>query len=292
MNLAHPTAAAGPGQHADRQARSHAIGGPVQGNLPARTLTVWAIWFCSYSVIYGLTTWMPSIFRTVYNVSIQQSVSIGFLNSAAGVVGALIAVLSIDVIGRKPLFVGGQLLCAVPLLILALGSGFTLGNVQGLVIAGFFFISTLAISLSTYTAELYRTELRALGCGIGNAWLRLASVIALTSSELSCRPSGSAPSISCLEVSRCSAGSSPCSSRSRHAAACWRSCRRRCNERRLERQLQQPRGIARKNLRRVARSSMSSRLMTSIVGAIGPSGVSVANTTWSAPKNSRPQRTA
>ena len=32
--------------------------------------------------------------------------------------------------------------------------------------------------------------------------------------------------------------------------------------------------------------------MVSIVGAIGPSGVSVANTTWSLPKNSSPQRTA
>jgi hypothetical protein len=39
-------------------------------------------------------------------------------------------------------------------------------------------------------------------------------------------------------------------------------------------------------------SAISRRLITSIVGAIGPSGVSVANTTCSAPKNSSPQRTA
>jgi putative MFS transporter len=31
----------------------------------------------------------------------------------------------------------------------------------------------LALALSTYTAELYPTELRALGSGFGNAWLRL-----------------------------------------------------------------------------------------------------------------------
>jgi hypothetical protein len=46
-----------------------------------------------------------------------------------------------------------------------------------------------------------------------------------------------------------------------------------------------------KILRRSA-SAISRRLITSIVGAIGPSGVSVAKTTCSAPKNSSPQRTA
>jgi MFS transporter, putative metabolite:H+ symporter len=154
------------------------FGDLLKGIYLRRTLTVWAIWFCSYSVVYGLTTWMPSIFRTVYNVSIQQSVNIGFINSAVGMIGALIAVLLIDIIGRRPLFVAGQLLCAIPLLVLGFMGGLPLLTVQILVIAGFFFISTLAISLSTYTAELYPTELRALGCGVGNAWLRFASVLA------------------------------------------------------------------------------------------------------------------
>ena len=49
--------------------------------------------------------------------------------------------------------------------------------------------------------------------------------------------------------------------------------------------------LPQKILRRSA-SAMSSRRITSMVGAIGPSGVSVANTTCSLPKNSSPQRTA
>ena len=149
----------------------------LKGIYLRRSLTVWAIWFCSYSVIYGLSTWMPSIFRTVYQVSIQQSVNIGFMLSIAGVIGALIAVSTIDFVGRKPLFAAGQFLSAVPLFILAYRSGLDLASVQMLVIASFFFITWLAISLSTYTAELYPTEIRALGCGVGNAWLRFASVI-------------------------------------------------------------------------------------------------------------------
>jgi MFS transporter, putative metabolite:H+ symporter len=149
----------------------------LEGIYLRRSLTVWAIWFCSYSVIYGLSTWMPSLFRTVYNVSVQQAVNIGFTNSAIGVIGALIAVASIDVVGRRPLFIAGQLLSAIPLLILAFSQGLSVGSVQVLMTAGFFFITWLAISLSTYTAELYPTEMRALGCGVGNAWLRAASVL-------------------------------------------------------------------------------------------------------------------
>jgi len=45
------------------------------------------------------------------------------------------------------------------------------------------------------------------------------------------------------------------------------------------------------SLRRSCGSS-ASRLMTWMVGAIGPSGVSVANTTWSVPKKSSPHRIA
>src|SRR5262249_39799019 len=59
----------------------------------------------------------------------------------------------------------------------AASTAFEVGTVRMLVIASFFFITWLAISLSTYTAELYPTEMRALGCGVGNAWLRFASVI-------------------------------------------------------------------------------------------------------------------
>jgi len=149
----------------------------LEGIYLRRSLTVWAIWFCSYSVIYGVSTWMPSLFRTVYHVSVQQAVNIGFTNSAIGVIGALIAVAAIDVVGRRPLFIAGQLLSAIPLLILAFTQGPSVGTVQVLMTAGFFFITWLAISLSTYTAELYPTEMRALGCGVGNAWLRAASVL-------------------------------------------------------------------------------------------------------------------
>ena len=39
------------------------------------------------------------------------------------------------------------------------------------------FNSILALGLSTYTAELYPTELRTIGVGVGNAWVRFAAII-------------------------------------------------------------------------------------------------------------------
>jgi putative MFS transporter len=38
-------------------------------------------------------------------------------------------------------------------------------------------VGMLALALSTYTAELYPTELRALGSGLGNAWLRIGGTV-------------------------------------------------------------------------------------------------------------------
>jgi putative MFS transporter len=40
----------------------------------------------------------------------------------------------------------------------------------------FFFCSFLALGLATYTAEIYPTQLRALGGGVASAWQRAASM--------------------------------------------------------------------------------------------------------------------
>ncbi|HUK60077.1 MAG TPA: MFS transporter, partial [Stellaceae bacterium] len=45
-----------------------------------------------------------------------------------------------------------------------------------LVSASFIFVSLLALSLATYTAENYPTHMRALGGGVAGAWQRLASM--------------------------------------------------------------------------------------------------------------------
>ncbi|HXQ53737.1 MAG TPA: MFS transporter [Stellaceae bacterium] len=149
----------------------------LRGLYRRRTLAVWAMWFCTYIIVYGLNTWMPSILRTVYHASLSQSIAYGFIGSALGLTFTTTGIFLIDIVGRKPLFTGGLLCSSIPLLILFFNPGFTTIPVMALAMLASSFNSILALGLSTYTAELYPTELRALGTGIGNAWVRFASVV-------------------------------------------------------------------------------------------------------------------
>lgn len=56
-----------------------------------RTISVWLLWIGAYFVSYGITAWMPSLFRTVYHLSVQDSLVYGLINNAAGLCGAFLA---------------------------------------------------------------------------------------------------------------------------------------------------------------------------------------------------------
>jgi MFS transporter, putative metabolite:H+ symporter len=141
-----------------------------------RTFAVWAIWVCTYFVTYGLTAWAPSLFRTVYKLDVQQSLLYGFILSGIGLLGTVLAIILIDWVGRKPMFIFGLGVGAVPMLAFAFIGRLSAVGVLSLVSLSFLFISILALSLATYTAEIYPTHLRALGSGVAAAWQRGASM--------------------------------------------------------------------------------------------------------------------
>ena len=141
-----------------------------------RTLCVWFLWLATNIVNYGLITWMPSVWRTIYHLPVRQSLDYGFITTAVGLAGTVSALLLLDIVGRKPMFTLGLLLCAVPLLVLAGKPGLEPSRVLALICVCFVCNAVPAFSLSTYTAEIYPTPLRALGTGIGNAWLRFAAL--------------------------------------------------------------------------------------------------------------------
>ncbi|WP_232757302.1 MFS transporter, partial [Xanthomonas sp. SHU 199] len=66
-----------------------------------RTLVIWSLWFCSYLVANGIITWLPTLYRTHFGLSLQQSIAYGFFTSLAGVAAAVVCALSIDKVGRK-----------------------------------------------------------------------------------------------------------------------------------------------------------------------------------------------
>jgi len=140
-----------------------------------RSLVIWAMWFGSYMVANGLITWLPTLYRQHFNLPLETSLAYGFITSAAGVVAAVICALLIDKVGRRRWYIGALFLGSVPLALLTF-TGAT-APLQILALAGLAYalVQTVTFSLYLYSAELYPTRLRALGTGVGSAWLRLGS---------------------------------------------------------------------------------------------------------------------
>jgi putative MFS transporter len=145
-----------------------------------RTITVWLMWIGAYFVSYGITAWMPSLFRTVYQLPVQQSLTYGFINSGIGFAGALSALYLIEAIGRRRMFMLSLGGCAAALLSFAFLPQLSAAGTLTVATIGFFFLSSTLLSLATYTAEIYPTHLRALGGGVASAWQRGASVVGTT----------------------------------------------------------------------------------------------------------------
>ena len=159
--------------------RPRAFADLLKGVYRRRTLAVWTIWFCTYIIVYGLNTTMPSLLQGVYHATLQQAIAYGFWASGLGLCFTVTGIFLIDKYGRKPLFMLGEFCSAIPLLVLAWFSGPEISLLAVMVCAMFAsaFNSILALGLSTYTAELYPTEMRAVGVGVGNAWVRFAAII-------------------------------------------------------------------------------------------------------------------
>ena len=145
-----------------------------------RTLVVWVIWFASYLVNYGLSIWMPTVYRTVFKLPLGVSLQYGMITTAFGLVGAAIAAFLIDSIGRKPLFAVSFVGSAAALLVLAMIAHPTAQQALIYITIAYFFVSAINLGVYLYTPELYPTRVRALGVGTATAWLRLASMIGPT----------------------------------------------------------------------------------------------------------------
>jgi len=145
-----------------------------------RTLVVWVMWFCAYCVNYGLAIWLPTVYRTVFKLPLEQSLKYGLITQAVGLLGTLICALVIDHVGRRLWFAWSFAAAAVALAALALYQAPTAEQVLTCMTIAYFFISSVNIGVYLYTPELYPTRVRALAVGTATAWLRLASIIGPT----------------------------------------------------------------------------------------------------------------
>ena len=142
-----------------------------------RSLVVWLLWFCSYFVSYGSTTWMPSLYRSVFSVDLATALTYGMITVGCGTVGTLTVAFLVDRTGRRAWFTMAALGTALPLLYLWMHGPDTATLLLACASISFFFNGSNANMLYLYSAEIYPTRLRARGVSVGTAWLRLGSMV-------------------------------------------------------------------------------------------------------------------
>ena len=140
-----------------------------------RTTNAWALWACAYFITNGLNNWMPTLYNSVYGLSLDQALRAGTLTNVAQVVILLGCAFTIDRIGRRrwmtACFIGGALLLG------ALGSAASgsVAAVIAFVTLSYGIVGSANTVLYLYTPEIYPTRMRAIGTGLATCWLRLAS---------------------------------------------------------------------------------------------------------------------
>jgi putative MFS transporter len=142
-----------------------------------RTLTIWGLWVCAYMINNGLITWLPTLYKQVFQLPLQTSLGYGWITSAVGVIASIICALLIDKVGRRRWYVTAFLLAMVPLLTLTWLGATSATEVLILATAAYAILQTITFSLYLYSAEIYPTRLRCIGTGLGSAWLRAGSAV-------------------------------------------------------------------------------------------------------------------
>lgn len=146
-----------------------------------RTLVVWTVWFTTYMVTYGLLTWLPTLYRTVFHLSLATSLGYSLIMQAIGLIGSFLCAIYIDRVGRQRWIASALILGGLSLFIVPIAG---LGH-QGLIVLitvtiAAFCINSVALAVYLFTAEMYPTRMRAFATSVGTAWLRLASAIGPT----------------------------------------------------------------------------------------------------------------
>jgi putative MFS transporter len=142
-----------------------------------RTFMIWGLWLCVYMINNGLVTWLPTLYNQVFQLPLQTSLAYGWITSGVGVVASIACAMLIDKVGRKPWYAAAFLVAVVPLLTLSWLGASSAIEVLILATTAYAVLQTIAFSLFLYSVELYPTRLRAVGTGLGSAWLRAGSSI-------------------------------------------------------------------------------------------------------------------
>jgi putative MFS transporter len=143
-----------------------------------RTFVVWALWASSYFVANGINNWLPSLYKTVYHLPLQESLRMASISNVLSTIAVLGCALLIDRVGRRRWAMACFTIAG--LLLATLG---TLGasnpvSVMILASSAYAVMGTTTVMLYLYTPEIYPTRMRAIGTSVATSWLRAASAAA------------------------------------------------------------------------------------------------------------------
>ena len=142
-----------------------------------RTLIVWTLWASAFFIANGLNNWMPSLYNTVYHLSLRQSLRAASMTNVAQVAVLLVCAFSIDRIGSRNWTVAAFLLGGGMLGLLGIIGAQKVLGVMILATLGYGLIGSINAILYLYTPEIYPTRMRAIGTGVATSWLRIASAV-------------------------------------------------------------------------------------------------------------------
>ncbi|HEY2225324.1 MFS transporter [Actinomycetospora sp.] len=146
----------------------------------SRTILSWVTWFCGYFILYGFSTWLPTLYVRLGGLPTGNALALTAVASAIYLIEIYAFAFTVDRVGRKPWFVAGfavsVLGAAVGAIAIALGAVawpvlFVAGLLMGLG------ISPVTAGLYLYTPELYPTRMRAWATSTGSSLNRVASAI-------------------------------------------------------------------------------------------------------------------
>jgi putative MFS transporter len=147
----------------------------LSGVYRGRTLIVWTLWACAYFITNGLNNWMPTLYGSVYHLSLGQALRAGTLTNVAQVAILLGCAFAIDRIGRRRWTAAGFAAGAALLAMLGTFAAQSVTAVIVLVTVSYGIVGSVNAVLYLYTPEIYPTRMRAIGTASATCWLRLAS---------------------------------------------------------------------------------------------------------------------
>lgn len=143
----------------------------------SRTFCVWILMFCVSAVGNALVTWLPTIYKTYYQVTLADTFLLSMVLGIASLAGVTTSVFVIDRIGRRHTFMLSLFGSACPLTLLILIGPIPMIALVSLLTVANYFIAIGIGGVHTYATEIYPTRMRALGAGTAMAWLRIAQIV-------------------------------------------------------------------------------------------------------------------